>query len=234
MAEWNLTFESHDLCDPIAASSWWSWSQPGLQVRDGCVARSRQVCIYWLWKHCLLLSILLGNEQILIRKRKSCQSRTCLVRTAGPCPAVPAQLVPAQLAYERTSVRAYEPANGNRHAAYSQQAGPRRTSNVRALGMLSPRVMRTPLLEGRHCHDLKHIRYSTSESHRLWDSLSLLALMGKWNLTFVASLKSHSSGLFLLLALGSPKYTLGTGHLPSISSLSLHCHLSLIYRCRGR
>jgi len=30
------------------------------------IARSRQVCIYWLWKHCLLLSILPGDEQILI------------------------------------------------------------------------------------------------------------------------------------------------------------------------
>ena len=79
---------------------------------------------------------------------------------AGSCPAgsLSSCLIPAVV---------YEPANGNRHAAYSQQAGPRRTSNVRALGMLSPRVMRTPLLEGRHCHDLKHIRYSTSESHRL-------------------------------------------------------------------
>ena len=30
------------------------------------VARSRQVCIYWLWKHCLLLSFYLRDEQILI------------------------------------------------------------------------------------------------------------------------------------------------------------------------
>src|ERR1700740_618901 len=61
------------------------------------VARSRQVCIYWLWKHCLLLSILLGNEQILIHIRKPCRSSACLVRIAGPCPAVPVQLAPAQL-----------------------------------------------------------------------------------------------------------------------------------------
>src|SRR6201997_582722 len=61
------------------------------------VARSRQVCIYWLWKHCLLLSILLGNEQILIHIRKPCRSSACLVRIADPCPAVPVQLVPAQL-----------------------------------------------------------------------------------------------------------------------------------------
>ena len=33
-----------------------------------------------------------GDKQILIHKRKPCQSRTCLVRIAGPCPAVPAQL----------------------------------------------------------------------------------------------------------------------------------------------
>src|SRR4051794_40972453 len=43
------------------------------------------------------LSILLGDEQIPIHKRKPCRSRTCLLRIAGPCPAVPAQLVPAQL-----------------------------------------------------------------------------------------------------------------------------------------
>jgi hypothetical protein len=30
------------------------------------VARSRQVCIYWLWKHCLLLPILPGEGQIHI------------------------------------------------------------------------------------------------------------------------------------------------------------------------
>jgi len=58
--------------------------------------------------------------------RKPCRSRTCLVRIAGPCPAVPFQLVPVQLrhtnvwAYERTNVRAYEPANSHRDAAYSQ------------------------------------------------------------------------------------------------------------------
>jgi len=56
--------------------------------------------------------------------RKSCRSRTCLVRIAGPCPAVPFQLVPAQLAYERTSVRTYEPANSHRSAACSQQLFP--------------------------------------------------------------------------------------------------------------
>jgi hypothetical protein len=32
------------------------------------VARSRQVCIYWLWKHCLLLSILLGTSKYLYTK----------------------------------------------------------------------------------------------------------------------------------------------------------------------
>jgi hypothetical protein len=30
------------------------------------VARSRQVCIYWFWKHCLLLPILPGDGQIHI------------------------------------------------------------------------------------------------------------------------------------------------------------------------
>jgi hypothetical protein len=30
------------------------------------VARSRQVCMKWLWKHCLLLSIYLKKEHILI------------------------------------------------------------------------------------------------------------------------------------------------------------------------
>jgi hypothetical protein len=76
------------------------------------VVCSRQVCIYWLWKHCLLLPILPGDEQIHIRIGKPCRSRTCLVRIAGPCPAE---------AYECTSVRAYEPANSHRDAAYSQQ-----------------------------------------------------------------------------------------------------------------
>src|SRR5271156_861369 len=60
------------------------------------VARSRQVCIYWLWKHCLI-AIYLGNELGLIDIRKPFRSRTCLVRIADPCPAVPAQLVPARL-----------------------------------------------------------------------------------------------------------------------------------------
>jgi hypothetical protein len=34
------------------------------------VARSRQVCIYWLWKHCLLLSILPGGRANTYRHKK--------------------------------------------------------------------------------------------------------------------------------------------------------------------
>jgi hypothetical protein len=74
--------------------------------KEIAVARSRQVCIYWLWKHCLLLPTLPGDGQIHIHIGKSCRSRTCLVRIAGPCPAVPFQLVPVQLG--RTNVQAYE------------------------------------------------------------------------------------------------------------------------------
>ena len=69
----------------------------GRFLPEPAVARSRQVCICWLWKHCLSLPILPGDEQILIHIRKPCRSRTYLVRIAGPCPAVPVQLVPAQL-----------------------------------------------------------------------------------------------------------------------------------------
>jgi hypothetical protein len=39
-----------------------------LQRRWSCnrpVARSRQVCIYWLWKRCLLLSFYLRGERVL-------------------------------------------------------------------------------------------------------------------------------------------------------------------------
>src|SRR5271155_34567 len=35
------------------------------------VARSRQVCIYWLWKHCLLLSILPGGRTNTYRHKKT-------------------------------------------------------------------------------------------------------------------------------------------------------------------
>jgi hypothetical protein len=34
--------------------------------------------------------------------------------------------------------------------------------------------------QDHQCHDLGHIRYSTSESHKLRDSFRLLALMGEW------------------------------------------------------
>jgi hypothetical protein len=71
------------------------------------VARSRQVCIYWLWKHFLLLSFYLRDEQMLIDIRKPFRSSTCLARyswslsscafLASPCLAVPFQLLPAQL-----------------------------------------------------------------------------------------------------------------------------------------
>ena len=40
-----------------------------LSVRS--VARSRQVCIYWLWKHCLLLSILPGGRANTYRHKKT-------------------------------------------------------------------------------------------------------------------------------------------------------------------
>src|SRR5271156_4120832 len=66
------------------------------------VARSRQVCIYWLWKHCLLLSILPGGRSILIDIGKSCRS-SCLSRanswslSSYAFPTVPFQLVPVQL-----------------------------------------------------------------------------------------------------------------------------------------
>jgi len=39
------------------------------------------------------------------------------------------------------------------------------------------------LARGNWCHDLRHIRCSTGESHRSWDSFRLLALMGTLQLT---------------------------------------------------
>ena len=82
------------------------------------VARSRQVCRYWLWKHCLLLSILPGERATTYRRKKTL-SDECLSRAnssslsscafpAGPYPAVPSQLVPVQLnvrVYKRTNLR---------------------------------------------------------------------------------------------------------------------------------
>jgi hypothetical protein len=44
-----------------------TFDMPG---NDSSVARSRQVCIKWWWKHCLMLSIYLRDEQILIHIRK--------------------------------------------------------------------------------------------------------------------------------------------------------------------
>jgi hypothetical protein len=35
------------------------------------VARSGQVCIYWLWKHCLLLSILFEGRANAYRHKKA-------------------------------------------------------------------------------------------------------------------------------------------------------------------
>src|SRR5271168_2359872 len=70
------------------------------------VARSRQVCIYWLWKHCLLLSILPGERANTYTHRKML-SVECLTRAnswpLSSC-AFPAGPYPA----EHTSVRLYE------------------------------------------------------------------------------------------------------------------------------
>src|ERR1700757_1899901 len=121
--------------------------------------------MYWLWKHCLLLSILPGDKRILIHIEKPCRSRTCLVRLAGPCPAVPApvQLVSVQLYLPLSSCTCpagscpagslsswlipagvYEPANSHRNAAYSQQEGESQSRvpvNAASVHLLSPRVV---------------------------------------------------------------------------------------------
>ena len=87
------------------------------------VARSRQVCIYWLWKHCLLLSILPGGRANTYRHKKTLSvenlsranswSLSSCACPAGSCPAgsLSSWPIPAVV---------YEPANSNRHAAYSQ------------------------------------------------------------------------------------------------------------------
>ena len=82
------------------------------------VVEALLVAIYSTW----------GTSKYLLDIGKPCRSRTCLVRyscflsscafPAGPCPTVPLQLIPVQLRY--TNVRAHEPANSARHAAYLQ------------------------------------------------------------------------------------------------------------------
>src|SRR5947209_5517863 len=64
------------------------------------------------------------SKYLLIDIRKPCRSKTCLVRyswSLSSC-AFPAGSCPAEV-YDCTFVRAYEPANSNRHAVYSQQEG---------------------------------------------------------------------------------------------------------------
>ena len=82
--------------------------------------RSADRCLYWLWKHCLLLSILPGGRANTYGHKKtlSVENLSRAIHLV-PCPAIPFQLVPVQLRY--TIVHVYEPASGNRHAAYSQQ-----------------------------------------------------------------------------------------------------------------
>jgi len=77
------------------------------------VARSRQVYIYWLWNHCLLLSFYLKDEQILIDIGNMIVGSSYLFHHNQLV--LPSRTVPVQL-----SVRVYEPANRNRTAAYSQ------------------------------------------------------------------------------------------------------------------
>jgi hypothetical protein len=45
------------------------WKEEG-EEGEKFVARSRQVCIYWLWKHCLLLSILSEGRADTYRHKK--------------------------------------------------------------------------------------------------------------------------------------------------------------------
>jgi hypothetical protein len=74
--------------------------------QDYHVARSRQVCIYWLWKHCLLLAILPEGRANTYRHRKIL-SVECLSRanswSLSSC-AFPAGSCPAEV-YECSSVR---------------------------------------------------------------------------------------------------------------------------------
>jgi hypothetical protein len=76
------------------------------------VARNRQVCIYWWWKHCLLLSILPGERANTYTHRKIL-SVECLSRanswSLSSC-AFPAGSCPAEI-YECSSVRMYERTN---------------------------------------------------------------------------------------------------------------------------
>ena len=72
------------------------------------VARSRQVCIYWLWKHCLLLSILPEGQTNTYRHRKT-PSDENLSRDSWSLSssAFPAGSCPAEV-YECTNVRTCE------------------------------------------------------------------------------------------------------------------------------
>jgi hypothetical protein len=101
------------------------------------VARSRQVCIYWLWKHCLLLSFYLRDEQILIDIGNMDR------RIVLPIPSFSwsclAEPLPVQL--NCTNVRMYEPANSNRNTAYSQQPLPQRSTFYRLPDMVQPRII---------------------------------------------------------------------------------------------
>ena len=56
---------------------------PAIEGSFSTVARSTQVCIYWLWKYCSI-AIYLGNELILIDIRKPFRSSASLVGLAGP------------------------------------------------------------------------------------------------------------------------------------------------------
>jgi hypothetical protein len=98
--------------------------------------------------------------------RKSCRPRTCLVRIADPCPAG---------TYERTSVRAYEPANSHRYAAYSQHSVPAHSRQERSTSLRHPIFIMTRYTKffEKYVRLTLHISYRRPTKGKEWISFKL-------------------------------------------------------------